>query len=159
MPSSPSLLPPPSPLLPSLPPLPLLSTVPPGPPTGLQVTGQTVASLTISWTNPTFDGFSPIASFRVQVIAEGNVVGFSRDFTGDASTTSRTLGALSPFTRFTLRLFVINEVELEGESAETTGMTDSLRKSLFLGFHKNGSCLVVAQSIHVLECVETNIIQ
>ena len=111
----------------------LLIPVPPGPPANLQVTGQTIESLSISWTNPTFDGFSPIASFRVQVIAIGNVVGFSRDFAGDASTTSHTLGALSPFTQFTLRLFVINEVELEGQSAETTGMTDSLRKSLFWG--------------------------
>jgi hypothetical protein len=97
--------------------------LPPGPPTNFQVTGQTNVSLDLSWTNPDFNGFSPIASYRVQVIASGNTVGFSRDLNVPAGATQGTLTLLDPFTQYTLRLFVTNEVGLEGDFDETTGMT------------------------------------
>ena len=121
------------PLPPSLPPLslPLPPPVPPGPPTDFQVTGRTNVSLDLSWTNPAFDGFSPIASYRVQIIASGNTVGFSRDLIVAAGATQGTLTLLDPFTQYTLRLFVTNVVDLEGDFDETTGMTLSNSKSLF----------------------------
>ena len=103
-----------------------LSPVPPGPPTNLQVTGQTTTTLSISWTNPTFNGFSDIASFRVQVTERGST--FPYTFIGDEETTTFTLTGLLPFTNYTVRLFVRNAVGLEGQPAETTGMTDSLCK-------------------------------
>ena len=43
--------------------------------------------------------------------------------------TTYTLTGLLPFTNYTVRLFVRNAVGLEGEPAETMGMTDSMRKS------------------------------
>ena len=104
-----------------------LSPVPPGPPTNLQVTGQTTTTLSISWTNPTFNGFSDIASFRVQATGRGNT--FQYTFNGDEDTTTFTLTGLLPFTNYTVRLFVSNAVGLEGQPDETMGMTDSLRKS------------------------------
>ena len=118
--------PPPLPL--PVPPLPLLtlSPVPPGPPTNLMVTGRTTTTLTISWSNPDFDGFSPIASFRVEVIWEGDDFPFT--FAGDAGTTQFTVEDLRPFTEHTLRLFVSNAVMLEGEAAEVVGTTVSLSK-------------------------------
>ena len=105
----------------------ILPTLPPGPPTNLQVTGQTTTTLSISWTNPTFNGFSDIASFRVQVTERGST--FPYTFNGDEDTTTFTLTGLLPFTNYTVRLFVRNAVGLEGQPAETIGMTDSLRKS------------------------------
>ena len=107
-----------------------VSPVPPGPPTNLQVTGQTATTLSISWTNPTFNGFSDIATFRVQTTGKGNTS--QHNFEGDENTTTFTLTELIPITNYTVRLFVRNAVGLEGESAETMGMTDSVRKSLFL---------------------------
>ena len=104
----------------------LLSPVPPGPPTNLQVTGQTTTTLSISWTNPTFNGFSDIASFRVQVTERGST--FPYTFNGDDDTTTFTLTGLLPFTNYTVRLFVRNAVGLEGQPAKTAGMTDSMRK-------------------------------
>ena len=99
----------------------------PGPPTNLQVTGQTTTTLSISWTNPTFNGFSDIASFRVLATGRGNT--FPYTFNGDENTTTFTLTEILPFTNYTVRLFVRNAVGLEGQPAETMGMTDSLRKS------------------------------
>ena len=95
------------------------------------MTGQTNESLDLLWINPDFDGFSPIASYRVQVISSGNVVGFSRNLNVPAGSTQGTLSLLDPFTDYTLRLFVTNEVGLEGNFSETTGMTLSNGKSLF----------------------------
>ena len=111
-----------------LPPLPH-SPVPPGPPTNLQVTEQTATTLSISWTNPTFNGFSDIASFRVQVTGRGKNT--SNSFDGDEDTTTYKVKMLQPFTNYTVRLFVRNAVGLEGQPAETTGMTD-MSKSLSL---------------------------
>ena len=101
-------------------------SVPPGPPTNLMVTGRTTTTLTISWSNPDFNGFSPIASFRVEVIWEGD--DFNRTFPGDAGTTQFIVVGLRPFTEHTLRLFVSNAVMLEGEAAEAVGTTVSLSK-------------------------------
>ena len=95
------------------------------------MTGQTNETLDLSWTNPDFNGFSPIASYRVQVIASGNTVGFSRDLNVPAGSTQGRLTLLDPFTQYTLRLFVTNEVGLEGDFDETMGMTLSNSKSLF----------------------------
>ena len=103
------------------------SPVPPGPPTNLLVTRQTTTTLSISWTNPTFNGFSDIASFRVLATGRGNT--FPYTFNGDEDTTTFTLIGLLQFTNYTVRLFVRNAVGLEGQPAETIGMTDSLRKS------------------------------
>ena len=116
----------------TIPPLtPLTSPpVPPGPPTDFQVTGQTNVSLDFSWTNPVFSGFSPIASYRVQVNSSGNVSGFFRDLNVSAGATQGTLQMLDPLTEYTLRLFVTNEVGLEGDPDETTGMTLSNSRSL-----------------------------
>ena len=118
---------------PSVPPHTLFSLppVPPGPPTDFVVTGQRSESLELSWTNPDFDGFSPIASYRVQVIPSGNADGFSRVLNVPAGTTQGTMAFLDPSSEYTLRLFVTNEVGLEGDFAETTGMTLSNGKSQF----------------------------
>ena len=107
------------------------SPVPPGPPTNFVVIGETSESLDLSWTNPEFDGFSPIASYRVQVIpsGNGNAEGFSRVLNVPAGATQGTLSRLAPSTFYTLRLFVTNEVGLEGDFAETTRMTLSIGKS------------------------------
>ena len=90
------------------------------------VTERTTTTLTISWSNPDFDGFSPIASFRIEAMWEG--ADFDRTFAGDAGTTQFTVGDLRPFTEHTLRLFVSNAVMLEGESDEAVGTTVSLSK-------------------------------
>ena len=111
--------------------------MPPGPPTDLQVTGQTATTLSISWTNPTFNGFSDIASFSVQVIERGKNTSniergknTSNSFDGDEDTTTYEVEMLQPLTNYTVRLFVRNAVGLEGEPAETMGMTDmSISKS------------------------------
>ena len=106
--------------------------VPPGPPTGLGVVedSETTMSLSISWTNPVFSGFSPIDGFTVNLISRhpDNV----REIPGDATTMTANLDNLSPFTAYTIRLSVGNAVGLEGEAAVTTGMTDSLRKTQLL---------------------------
>ena len=106
------------------------------------MTGQTNVSLDLSWTNPAFNGFSPIASYRVQVIASGNTVGFSRDLNVPAGATQGTLTLLDPFTQYTLILFVTNEVGLEGDFDETMGMTLSNSKSLFHPVWVLSECLL-----------------
>ena len=100
--------------------------VPPGPPTGLQVVpdSETLNSLTISWTNPDFNGFSEIAGFTVNLTSR-QPYDIIRDIPGDATTTTANLDSLPPFTLYTIQLSVRNAVGLEGEAATTTGMTDS----------------------------------
>ena len=118
----------------SPPPLPLLPLcyppVPPGPPTNFVVTGQTTESLDLSWTNPDFDGFSPIASYRVLVINSRTLVSSSVILNVPAGATQGTVALLDPSTEYTLQLSITNEVELEGEFDETTGMTLPIRESL-----------------------------
>ena len=93
------------------------------------MTGQTATSLSISWTNPTFNGFSDIASFIV--VSTGRGIPLEYNFYGDENTTTFNITGLIPITNYTMRLFVINAVGLRGEPAETMGMTYSMRKSLF----------------------------
>ena len=109
-----------------------LSPVPPGPPTGLDIVAdsQTTISLSISWTNPVFNGFSPIDGFTVNLTSRHPDI--DRDIPGDAMTMTANLDSLRPFTAYTIRLSVRNAVGLEGEAAVTTGMTDSLRKTQLL---------------------------
>ena len=102
--------------------------MPPGPPTDLGVVedSETTTSLSISWTNPVFSGFSEIASFRLRLTSRHLEI--IRDIPGDATTMTTNLDNLRPFTAYTIRLSVRNAVGLEGEAAITTGMTDSLGK-------------------------------
>ena len=106
--------------------------MPPGPPTGLVVVedSETTTSLSISWTNPVFNGFSPIDGFAVNLTSRHPDI--VRDIPGNAMTMTANLDSLRPFTAYTIRLSVRNAVGLEGEAAVTTGMTDSLRKTQLL---------------------------
>ena len=122
---SPSSQPPPLLLLPLCHP-----PVPPGAPTNFVVTGQTTESLDLSWTNPDFDGFSPITSYRVLVINSRTFVVSSVILNVPAGATQGTVALLDPSTEYTLQLSITNEVGLEGEFAETTGMTLPIRESL-----------------------------
>ncbi|CAI8012050.1 Titin, partial [Geodia barretti] len=100
--------------------------VPPGPPTclGVVADSETTTSLSISWTNPVFSGFSPIDGFTVNLTSRH--LDIVRGIPGNATTMTANLDSLRPFTAYTIRLSVRNAVELEGEAAVTTGVTDSL---------------------------------
>ena len=97
-------------------------------PTNLVVVddSETMTSLDISWDAPSFNGFSPISGYRVQALAPAR--GFSKEFMFGASTTQGTLDGLPPLSEITVQVFAQNEAGLEGESAETTGETLSLRE-------------------------------
>ena len=109
-----------------------LHPVPPGPPTGLVVVedSETTISLSISWTNPVFSGFSPIDGFTVNLTSRH--LDIVRGIPGNATTMTANLDSLRPFTAYTIRLSVRNAVELEREAAVTTGVTDSLSKTQLL---------------------------
>ena len=98
--------------------------MPPGPPTNLEVTGKTTTTLVISWSNPEFTGFSPIASFRVRITGAGEEN--SVTFNGDATTTVYTVESLTPFNVYTLHLYVRSAAGLESQSAEVRDSTLSL---------------------------------
>ena len=114
----------------SLPP-PSLPTVQPDTATNLQIIpdSETAQSLGISWTNPDFTGFSEISKFRLFITSSKNPDGFNRTFAGTAGMMDYTIESLSPFTEYTIELFVRNEAGLEGAGVTTTGMTLSLSET------------------------------
>ena len=114
----------------SLPP-PSLPTVQPDTATNLQIIpdSETTQSLGISWTNPDFTGFSEISEFRLFIISSNNPGSFNRTFPGTAGMMDYTVNSLSPFTEYTIELFVRNEAGLEGGGVTTTGMTLSLSET------------------------------
>ena len=90
------------------------------------VVERTSESLLIQWENPAFTGFSPIAGFRVNILNEKTSVTDEVTFSGDASTTQYNITDLSPFTNYSIELYVRNEVNLEGEAGTVREATMSL---------------------------------
>lgn len=109
--------------------------MPPGPVTSLHVVAdsQKITSLRVSWINPTFNGFSDIAAFRVNLSSENSEENYV--VPGNQTTTELSVPNLSPSTTYTIQVFVRNEVQLEGEVAITTGTTDPLRNELFYNYN------------------------